>query len=172
MIMEERMTIRQAAPSDPLVIAKVIKKAYATIARRYGLTLENCPKHPSNCSVEWIEKDVERGVQYYVIDSGAGIVGCVALEASAPKTCYLERLAVVPEHRNRGLGRRLVDHFLREAESRGFEKAGIGIIAKQRDLKAWYQTFGFVETGRTLFPHLPFEVCVMALRLNRRPAQS
>jgi N-acetylglutamate synthase-like GNAT family acetyltransferase len=74
------MKIRPAESSDRLRIADVITKSYATVARRYGLTGKNCPKHPSNCSVEWIERDMERGVHYTVIESDEEIVGCMALE--------------------------------------------------------------------------------------------
>lgn len=150
------------------MIAAVIRKSYATVAQIYSLTLENCPKHPSNCSVEWVESDMERGVKYFVIESSDEIIGCIAFEKATRETCYLERLAVIPEKRNQGAGLKLVHYFLREAESLEFEKIGIGIIAKQQDLKEWYQKIGFVETGRKSFHHLPFEVAFMEYRIQNK----
>lgn len=68
------MNIREGNKSDILIISEVIQKSYSTVAQRYGLTLENCPKHPSNCSIEWVENDTERGVKYLVIESGNEII--------------------------------------------------------------------------------------------------
>jgi GNAT superfamily N-acetyltransferase len=42
--------------------------------------------------------------------------------------CYLERLAVVPDRRNEGFGRRLVNRALRESEGAGATTMSVGII--------------------------------------------
>ena len=155
------MNIRKAYKSDISAISEVIRKSFATVAQRFGLTLENCPKHPSNCAIDWVESDIDRGVTYFVIESGNEIIGCIALDKATDATCYLERLAVVPERRNQGVGLSLVNFFLNEAKALGFKKIGIGIIAKQQELKKWYQKIGFIETGRKSFNRLPFEVAFM-----------
>lgn len=159
------MHIRKANDSDIETLADVIRSSYATVAQSYNLTPDNCPKHPSNCTSDWLRKDVERGVIYYLIEKGSSILGCIAMEKANQETCYLERLAVMPEMRNRGLGHLLFGYFLNEAKSLGFNKIGIGIIAKQRELKEWYEKLGFVETGRKTFAHLPFEVAFMELNI-------
>lgn len=155
------MKLRKAQRSDIDEITRVIRRAYSTVARDYGLDAENCPKHPSNCAVDWVEGDFDRGVHYFVIESGRELVGCMALEKASDDTCYLERLAVIPEERNNGAGTMLVSAFIQKASEMGFEKIGIGIIAKQEELKSWYQKIGFIETGKRTFEHLPFEVAFM-----------
>lgn len=160
------MNIRKGDNSDIYRVAEVIRQAYSSVAERFRLTPENCPKHPSNCTPKWIEKDLDRGVEYFVLEHGSEIIGCIALEKANQDLCYLERLAVLPEKRHHGLGRKLFDHFKKEAISRGFEKIGIGIIAKQHDLKSWYEGFGFEETGRKTFAHLPFDVAFLEYRIE------
>lgn len=162
------MNIRVAKISDIPQITKVIRKSYLTVAKRYDLTEENCPKHPSNCSNAWVEGDFERGVQYYVVESDSEIIGCMALEKASEQTCYLERLAVLPTERNKGVGTLLVKNFINKACDIGASTIGIGIISKQEDLKLWYQKLGFVETGHKTFAHLPFDVAFMEYEIENK----
>lgn len=100
-------------------------------------------------------------MNYYLLEEKTGSIGCAALERADSEICYLERLSVVPERRNEGLGTRLVHHCFREAGAMGITTLGIGIIADQHELRQWYEKLGFVETGRKRFEHLPFEVLFM-----------
>ena len=135
------------------------------MARRFKLTLETCPKHPSNCADEWIEKDLTRGVIYYILESDHIAVGCGALEKVDPDLCYLERLAVLAEARREGYGKTLVDHIIFQANLYGAKHISIGIIAEDLTLKRWYQNIGFVETETRAFEHLPFLVTFMKYKL-------
>jgi N-acetylglutamate synthase-like GNAT family acetyltransferase len=92
-------------------------------------------------------------------------VGCVAIERTEGDLCYLERLAVLPQERNRGFGRQLVEHVFRTAREEKAQKISIGIIAKQADLKQWYQNIGFIEGETKEFNHLPFQVCFLTYEL-------
>ena len=161
------MKIRTATTDDIAILSHIIKQSYKTVADRFELTHHNCPKHPSNCSDEWIEKDFSRGVQYHLLEADSGFVGCAAIEKTKSHICYLERLSVIPAERNKGLGDKLVKQMFQEARSMNFETMGIGIIAKQHELKNWYLKLGFVETGRKKFDHLPFEVLFMEFNLKR-----
>jgi ribosomal protein S18 acetylase RimI-like enzyme len=85
------------------------------------------------------------------------------MERATETTCYLERLAVLPQHRGSGYGTRLVRHALTQAQVMGAAKVGIGIIAADSGLNAFYQSLGF-EAGQTKrFAHLPFEVAFMRI---------
>ncbi|MGD9157425.1 MAG: GNAT family N-acetyltransferase [Desulfobacteraceae bacterium] len=162
------MKIRKAENADKNDLAKIIKQSFATVAQRYNLTPDNCPRHPSNYTEEWVEKDIEQGVVYFVIEENGNKIGCIALEKANEETCYLERLAVLPEKRNKGIGQKLVTYFISEAIGQGFKNIGIGIIEKQIELKNWYKKIGFYETGKKSFDHLPFEVCFMQYKSNEK----
>ena len=161
------MKIRKAKNVDKNDLAKIIKQSFSTVAQRYNLTPENCPRHPSNYTEEWVKNDIDRGVVYFVIEENENKIGCIALEKANEETCYLERLAVLPEKRNKGIGQKLVTYFISEATGQGFKNIGIGIIEKQIELKNWYKKIGFYETGKKSFDHLPFEVCFMQYQLDK-----
>jgi len=157
--------IKTASPDDIDILAGLVRDSYRDVAQRFGLTPENCPKHPSNCTDDWIRNDFARGVSFYLLEHNGLPAGCAALEIPEPALGYLERLAVLPCSRNNGLGRRLVDHVFLQAGNSGIQKISIGIIAAQTDLKNWYQKIGFVEGDTKEFTHLPFSVTFMMYQL-------
>ncbi len=158
--------IRPCTRQDSAALAETIRTAFRDVAGRFGLTEENCPRHPSNCRADWIEKDMDRGVTYYVLESGGRVAGSVGLERVRPGLCNLERLAVLPDQRKRSFGRALVSHVFTEARKLGCNTVRIGVIADQAELKAWYRELGFVETETRDFAHLPFRVSFMQSSLS------
>lgn len=150
-------------------MARLIRDSFRDVAHRFSLTKENCPKHPSNCDSSWIEADIARGVQYYILYGEENPVGCVGVETPSADICYLERLSVLPEMRGRHFGIRLVRHALECAVSKGVRKVGIGIIDGQTELKEWYVRLGFVVGEVKSFPHLPFTVRLMSFELEKFP---
>jgi N-acetylglutamate synthase-like GNAT family acetyltransferase len=155
------MNIRRATISDVEALTRIIRMSYQTVAVKFDLNSSNCPKHPSNCTGEWIIADFERGVTYFMLESDGKEIGCAALEKADSESCYLERLAVIPENRNQGFGKSLVDYTFHEAKMVGCKRISIGIIAKQHELKNWYSRIGFKEGITKSFNHLPFEVTFM-----------
>jgi len=164
--MKQAISIRDARPQDAETIAGVIRRSFQDVAVRFSLTRDNCPKHPSNCATAWVEADLERGVQYFILSHNSEPIGCVGLEKAGSDLFYLERLAVLPERRRNGFGRRLVDHALSLAEAGNAHRVSIGVIAEQTELKEWYARLGFVEKETKRFPHLPFRVTFMELNID------
>lgn len=154
-----------ATGSDIDDLARLIRQGFADVARRFELTPENCPRHPSNYTREWVETDLEKGVRYFILTADGTPAGCVGVEQASPTICYLERLAVLPNYRNRGYGTRLVGHALTQAREAGASTMGIGIIAADTGLKAFYKALGFKSGETKNFPHLPFEVAFMNISL-------
>jgi diamine N-acetyltransferase len=157
--------IKTATIDDGAMLSDLIRKSYRNVAQRFDLTPENCPKHPSNCTDDWVRNDFARGVSYFIIEHNGRPSGCAALEIPEPGLGYLERLAVLPAHRRQGIGRRLVDHVFNHAKASGVKKISIGVIAAQTELKRWYQEIGFVEGETKEFEHLPFLVTFMTYHL-------
>lgn len=153
--------IREATLNDCDVIVKIIRDSFRDVARRFSLTQDNCPKHPSNCTSSWIDKDISRGVQYFILYVDERPIGCVGIESPTADVCYLERLSVLPEMRGKHFGIKLARHALECAAAKGAGKVGIGIIAEQTELKDWYKKLGFKEMQTKSFSHLPFNVCLM-----------
>jgi N-acetylglutamate synthase-like GNAT family acetyltransferase len=159
------MVIRAANSEDAGVLIDILRQSFATVAERFGLTQENCPKHIAFYTEARLQEDIHRGMQFYVLEESGHVCGCVALEPARPGVCYLGRLGVLPSHRSKGFGRMLVRHALTEAAKTGVTRVEIGIIAADSQLRDWYRQFGFEQTGTKEFPHLPFVVAFMAMEL-------
>ena len=145
----------------------VITESFATVAKDLGLTIENCPSHPSFISLERIRASMENGVEYFGLFDNGRLIGNAALEKSGNEegVMYLERLAVLPSFRHGGRGRRLLEYCADYAAGKGMIKVAIGIIDRHELLKNWYLRQGFMEIMKREFPHLPFTVCLMERKL-------
>lgn len=141
--------------------AAIIRDAFITVATDLHLTEENAPSNPAFMGSEILAQMDEKGVELYMAYEDGQPIGFVALEQANPRTGYLEKLAVLPEHRHKGYGEKLVEFVVDRARSLGIERISIGIINENVVLKDWYLRLGFKETGTKRFSHLPFEVCFM-----------
>lgn len=162
---DPKIHMRRAGLKDTSLLCSLINDSHRDVADRFGLTPENCPKHPSNCTREWIENDLLRGVVYYIMEHDERPVGCVGVEQASPDVCFLERLSVLPDQRKQGFGRALVDNAIIKAKTLGALQVDIGIIAQHTELKRWYSKIGFMEGKTKEFPHLPFRVTFMSYKL-------
>lgn len=135
------ISVREATTDDAELIACLIREAFREVAQRFSLTAENCPKHPSNCEKSWVVSDLARGVHYFIISRQGEPVGCAGLEQQCDGLSFLERLAVLPQHRFQGFGHSLVEHVLSRARATGASRLSAAIIADHAELKHWYDNF-------------------------------
>ncbi len=162
------MNIRDANEADKDVLVALIREAFRDVAEKFSLTVENCPKFAGFNAKERVEGDFEKGLKYYILEEDGRACGCIALEKAGPDKCYLGRLAVLPEYRNKGFGLALVNHLFEQAKTMDLRRVEIGIISKHRKLKKWYKKFGFIQSRTKKFEHLPFIVAFMYKELNRK----
>lgn len=159
-------SIRICGTTDIDVLAQVIQSAFQDVADRFGLTPHNSPTHPSNCRPEWLLREMNRGVAYYLLEAEGQPAGCVGLEKINDEVCYLERLAVLPQYRRRGFGAALVRHALSDARLIKVYRVQIGIIAEHQELHDWYEKLGFEDVEKKNFPQFLFSVAFMAYYFN------
>jgi N-acetylglutamate synthase-like GNAT family acetyltransferase len=150
--------IRDSTGNDISLLTKLIRQSFKDVAERFNLTAHNAPNHPSNCTEEWIIKAIQNGNNYYILEHQNIPCGCVALEQANSEVCYLERLGILPNYRNKGFGKALVNHIIQKARNRNAKRVEIGIIAENIELKNWYKKQGFIERSTMKYKHLPFEV--------------
>lgn len=156
------MKIRASTADDVATIAMLVSESNKDVAAKFGLNAENCPKHPSFCTDAWIKADLARGERYFVIEDGDTAIGCVAYENPSAGLAYLNRLSVLPNHRNRGVGTRLVQHIIQHARAASIQTISIGVIGEHTELQRWYHKLGFKDGETKRFPHLPFSVKYMS----------
>lgn len=157
----ERASVRMADAGDISTLAMLVSESNKDVALKFGLNAQNCPKHPSFCTEAWIESDLARGERYFILEEGGAAVGCVAYERPGPGRAYLNRLSVLPGHRKRGAGARLVRHIVEMAAADSVQSISIGVIGEHEELTRWYETLGFTRGEVKRFPHLPFSVQYM-----------
>ncbi|MCK5312289.1 MAG: GNAT family N-acetyltransferase [Desulfobacteraceae bacterium] len=160
------INIKKADIHNAKLLSNIIRASHMDVAKKFNLTIENCPKHPSNCSVDWIKKDFDRGVRYYVVKYSGIPKGCIALEYANADVCYIERLSVLREYRRHGFGEKLVNHAFDEAKALGAKEISIGTIAEFTQLTEWYEKIGFIKGETKEFEHLPFKVLFMRYELT------
>jgi diamine N-acetyltransferase len=157
--------IRRANFSDASMLNFLIRQCFLDVARRFGLTPENWPEHPSNATVELVQKDLSNGISFFIkIDRGIPS-GCIGLEKASEDVCHVVRLGVLPGRRRRGFGKELLEMALFEARELGTKQVGVSIIANDTELKRWLEKSGFVETETRNFKDFPFQISLMELSI-------
>ncbi|MBN1690535.1 MAG: GNAT family N-acetyltransferase [Dehalococcoidia bacterium] len=139
---------------------EVIREAFGTVASEFNLTRENAPTHPFFSTREQL-LELHKKAAFYGLYLDGAQTGFVVIEKAEGGTYYLGRLAVKPQFRHRGYGRKLTEFVIDYVKNRGGVKVALGMIDSQTILKNWYKSLGFIQTGAKQFEHLPFVVCFM-----------
>jgi ribosomal protein S18 acetylase RimI-like enzyme len=92
-------------------------------------------------------------------------IGFVAVEKRKPKIYQMEKLAVLPNYRHKGYGKKIMDYVIKYVKRMDGEKVAIGIINENHVLKNWYVGYGFIEKEIKHYKHLCFEVCLMEKKI-------
>jgi len=160
-----KITIKKAKREDATILATLIKDANKEVARQFGITYANNPKHPSFYTKKWVENDFTRGEEYFLLQENGINIACVAYESTRADTAYLNRLSVLSQHQNKGIGEKLVSHIFKYSKDKKHLQVSIGIIAEHIKLKKWYLKLGFKQKTTKSFKHLPFDVTYMSYEL-------
>ena len=137
---------------------KVIVDSFQTVAVEFNLTKDNCPTHPSLVTMKQLNEMKRKGLKLFGLFEDDVQVGFVAVEKKKHKVF---NLAVLPEHRHKGYGGKLIEFAEGYVKNAVGDKLSIGIINEHAVLKKWYEGKGFTETSVMKFEHLPFTVCFM-----------
>ena len=156
------MLIREAGAPDLAILAQLVRESNKDVAVTFGLTADNCPKHTSLCTADWVRADFARGERYFILEDSGAPVACVAYENPSPGLAYLNRLSVLPAYRRRGVGARLVRYIVDLARAASIATISIGVIGEHGELQRWYRKLGFVDGETQRFAHLPFTVKYMS----------
>jgi diamine N-acetyltransferase len=153
--------IRRATEGDISLLTNLIRNSFKDVANQFNITPENCPTHPSNCTSDWVKTELKKGTEYFIVSDESAPVGCVAMEKANREVYFLERLAVLPEYRDKGYGHTLVDYCFMQAKERMAKRVEAGVIADHVELVEWYRRLGFRFKQRARFNHIPFPVAFM-----------
>jgi ribosomal protein S18 acetylase RimI-like enzyme len=155
-MMPSRCPVVPLSQADLPVYAEVIRNSFATAARDFRLTKDNCPTHPSLTTNEQFLERYKLDYSPFGVFQDGRLAGFVALINKGNGVFMMNNLAVLPEFRHAGHGKTLMDFCKAEVKKRGGVKIVIDIIEENTVLKDWYAANGFKHTGAQKFSHLPF----------------
>ena len=141
----------------------IIRQAFSTVAKEFGLTPDNCPTHPSFITHDDLVMLKQKGLNFFGLFVDNRQFGFIAIEKANDDLFYIEKLAVLPSHRHQGFGKKLMLFAIEHVRRNMGKKVSIGIIDEHTVLKNWYQSIGFKEIMIKNFDHLPFTVCFLEM---------
>lgn len=115
-------------------------QAVKAIRQRVFVEEQRCPPEE-----EWDTHDAT--ARHVLLTAGDRPAGCARWRVASHDgraAAKLERFAVLPEFRGRGLGRALVGWVVADAEQAGFTRQ---MLSAQAHLEAFYESFGFHRSG-------------------------
>lgn len=158
------MQIKTIKKNELPACLDVIHRSFTTVAEKFGLTRENCPKHTSFLPMEYLETQFGWGWTMLGLYEEEKIVGYASLSTEENDAYELHHLAVLPECRHKGYGKMLLDRAKETVVKEDGTRITIGIIEESTVLREWYAANGFVHTGTKKFAHLPFTTGLMEWR--------
>ena len=141
--------------------AEVVRQSFATSARDYCLTRENCPDHWSFITNDKLSNKFTDGYYPFGLFIDNKIIGFVALSDKGEGVYEMNTLSILPEYRHLGYGKTLLDYCKNKCVEFGGNKIVISLADTDNVLKQWYIANGFVHTGTKKFENLPLPVGYM-----------
>lgn len=146
------------------VCLEIIHKSFKTVADKFNFTKENCPRHTSFMPIEKLEEQYKNGFKMFLYSFNDDNIGFFSVK-SYDNNLELNTLGVLPEYRENGIGRRIIDFSKKYAREHNCRKIKISIVEENTILRKWYESLGFIHTGIKIIPDLPFTVGFMELTL-------
>jgi len=149
----DRGTVIRELTTDAELAASVdiIRQSFLTVADELGITAENWANYAGFITLEGLKEQQDSGRRFFGLFENDRQVGFVVVSAVEEKKCWFGKLAVLPDVRHKGYGRKLVEFAVDLGRSLGAERISLGLVEDNARLKRWYESLGF-RTTRTLRP--------------------
>lgn len=150
--------IREVKREDIPVCVDLIKKSFMTVANELGFTEANAPRFTAFATTSdrlyWQMDNENR--QMYVFEQNGILCGYYSLVMQNNEECELNNLAVLPEYRHNGIGKKLLNHAFDMAQNAGCKIVHIGIVEENAVLRKWYEHNGAIHVGIKKYDFFPF----------------
>jgi ribosomal protein S18 acetylase RimI-like enzyme len=132
--------IRSAVADDVARIGAIARAAYALYVPRIG-------REPAPMVADF---EAEVAANRVVVIEAAGSVRGYMIAWPEPDAYFIDNIAVDPESQGDGLGRRLIDHAVAQAEKLNLPALRLYTNALMTENLSMYARLGFVETHRVV----------------------
>ena len=159
--------IREIKRDEIPICVDIIRRSFKTVADEFGFTAENAPGFTAFSTCEerlYWQMDNEPRLMF-VNEQNSVICGYYSLLMQDNNECELNNLAVLPEYRHGGIGKKLLKHAFETADTHGCKRVNIGIVEENKRLRNWYEQNGFTHTGTKKFDFFPFTCGYMVKEL-------
>jgi len=147
----QNIAIEAITPGNTLLFKAVRLRALQDAPHAFGSTYA---KESQLTDSDWIKRverwNGENGAGFLAMDqdSACGIAGSF-LDQNDPTRAHLISMWTAPTHRQRGIGRLLVNHILNWARGRNARILQLMVTSNNEPEIRFYQRLGFTRTGRT-----------------------
>lgn len=151
----QQWRFRTAVPADVAAVVRLVESAYRGDSSRVGWTTEADLLAGQRTDAREVADAVTDagGVLTVAVDDEENLLGCCRLQWRRA-VAYFGTFAVRPDLQGSGLGGALLAEGERRAAARGARTVEMTVIARRRDLIAWYERRGYSATGeRRPFPY-------------------
>jgi [ribosomal protein S18]-alanine N-acetyltransferase len=132
-----------AEPTEAAVLADLYRLAWAGCERLLDERLLS-DQVPTPADVQaWLQG----GFEVFRVRHEGQVIGAVRC-CFPTSACQVDRLAVDPDARGRGVGRLLLDHAVGRARRAGVTRVWVQVSPKLDAAQGLFRTFGFRESGR------------------------
>ena len=129
--------LRPATNADRPAIWNLI----SSVLHSYGITTNRQTTDKDLADIEanyWNRKGA-----FFVLLDGKEVIGTVALQHETDASCELCRMYLAPQYRGQGLGRRLLEHGVRQAREIGFGEMHLKTASVLVEAISLYKRAGF-----------------------------
>lgn len=151
--------IKEIRKSDLSACLEIFHQGYETVAIEFGLTEQNCPdRGRASLPLDKLIVDFENGALMFGYFSDNKIVGFLGMKMHDGAICKLNDIIILPEHRQHGYGKKLLDFCKKKAKELGASKVLLGMIDDNKRLRKWYEDNGFLNIGYKKYEGAPFTI--------------
>jgi ribosomal protein S18 acetylase RimI-like enzyme len=156
--------------NDSKIITNILNRAFLAFAQEFNFTKENAPNHLAFINSDGVEIWLNKGLKMYGYKIDDKIIGCAVYSYHKNQIYLIERLATLPEYKNLGVGKKLMEFIENKIKNICGKNAEIHVTDKNTVLREWYKKQGYVEIRieEVNIPGIaivPFKACVMNKKL-------
>ena len=98
---------------------------------------------------------------FFVYEENGEIVGIGSLHVFWEDLAEIKSLAVLPDHQHKGIGKKIVEHCIKEAKQLGIKK-----VFALTYLPEFFQKLGFEIVDKSEFPQKVWTECIHCVKFN------
>jgi ribosomal protein S18 acetylase RimI-like enzyme len=151
--------------SDAKIITDILNKSFLTVASQFNFTKDNAPRFPAFINSTVIEKQLMAGLKIYGYSINDQIVACIGYSYCKERVYSIERLAVLPEYRHLGIGKKLMEYTESKIKAEDGSVAEIHVVDLNDTLVEWYKKLAYKQIRIDVLTNMPFNSCVMIKNL-------